>query len=416
MEEKFVQKTVLLDPERGSGKIKVEKLWELVEAHPYKEAIYEAFDIEKIKNEIICIDFIDTVYEKIKSYNEKYKRYSILAQVKDINVYQEEKLVEGQLENNIIFHFEEYVDVDEIKYDMKAIAKYDSKNTYFEEYSMTKFANYLFDKRQSRLVNYNIQHFKNLARNSEEFNKHRSYRLVENDGVFFLRGITSTKYCEYGVDFTFVISMLILHSNMKLNKGLEYRIKNVSLNESKLEIIVSEKHLKDAGVFGSVSTAIKISTNDLGQGSLNFVNIINIGQINSNGFYLYPSNEKLEDSKLIITHTTKPENVLGLLKDMDSILNTSDNFIKELHEVKTIKNPDELRIKILSKIESKRSSLKKIKTLSDIFGKKIDNEISNFAKLLEMCNKAEELDIEFDLKDKLRYIISDVLLYGATKL
>ncbi|WP_413998066.1 hypothetical protein ACMDB5_09730 [Flavobacterium sp. W1B] len=203
MEEKFVQKTVILDPEKGSGKIKVEKLWELIEEHPYKEAIYEALDIEKIKNEFICIDFIDTVYEKIKSYNEKYKRYSILAQVKDINVHQEEKLVEGQLENNIIFQFEEYVDVDEIKYDMKAIAKYDSKNTYFDEYSMTKFANYLFDKRQSRLVNYNLQHFKNLARNSEEFNKHRSYRLVENDGEFFLRGITSTKYCEYGVDCKF---------------------------------------------------------------------------------------------------------------------------------------------------------------------------------------------------------------------
>ena len=29
-----------------------------------------------------------------------------------------------------------------------------------------------------------------------------------------------------------------------------------------------------------------------------------------------------------------------------------------------------------------------------------------------MCNKAEELDIEYDLKDKLRFIISVIILYG----
>jgi hypothetical protein len=39
-------------------------------------------------------------------------------------------------------------------------------------------------------------------------------------------------------------------------------------------------------------------------------------------------------------------------------------------------------------------------------------EISGFAKLLEMCNKAEVLDIDYDLKEKLKYIISDIILSG----
>ena len=76
---------------------------------------------------------------------------------------------------------------------------------------------------------------------------------------------------------------------------------------------------------------------------------------------------------------------------------------------------DELRMKIQAKIDGPRSSFGHIKRLSDIFKTKIDNEITNFSKLLEMCNKAEELKIEFDLKDKLRYIISDIILYGSTK-
>lgn len=101
--------------------------------------------------------------------------------------------------------------------------------------------------------------------------------------------------------------------------------------------------------------------------------------------------------------------------DKDGILNTSEKFIDELNSVKTIKTPDELRMKILGKIESTRSSLKGIKKLADISNRKIDNDISNFVKLLEMCNKAEELDIKFDLKDKLLYIILDIILYGTTK-
>lgn len=44
------------------------------------------------------------------------------------------------------------------------------------------------------------------------------------------------------------------------------------------------------------------------------------------------------------------------------------------------------------------------------FKPKISNDISNFAKLLDMCRKAEELEIDYDLKDKLRYIISDIIL------
>lgn len=415
MENIFIQKKVGLNAEKSSGMLKVEKLCNLITEHPHKDAIYEAFEIEKIKDEIICIDFIDTLFEKIHYYNTKYNRYSICAETKDIDVYQKIEVVDGKNQKDIIFKFEEYIDGDEVKNDLSAIAIYNSKNTFLDEYDMTKYANNLFKIGESGLANYNVQHFKTKAKFQKEYNKLRSYRLVEYDNQLYLRGITSaTKYNEYGVDFSFVVSMLILHSNMKLNKGIEYMIKSAYINESKLEIIVSEKLLKDAGSFGKVSTAINISTNDLGQGSLIFFNILSVGQLNNKGFFLYPK-KNVQENGVLINHITKPEKVFSILKDMDKILNTSDNLIKELEEIKKIKHPDELRMKILTKIINPKSSLSRIKKLSDIFDRKIDNEISSFAKLLEMCNKAEELDMEFDLKDKLRYIISDIILYANKK-
>lgn len=415
MRDNFLQKKIDLDQNNSTGKLKVEKLCELLINHPYKEGVYESFDIKHIKNEYINIKNIDIVFEKIKLINENYNCFNIIAQIKDVDIFQEEKLYDGKLENEVCFKFDEYVEIDEVKKNLKSIAIYNSKNSFFDEYDMSKFANSLLKKRNpvlSSLVSHNINFFKDLAKTQEEFNKYKSYRLVEHDGETYLRGITSEKYNEYGIDFCFVISMLTFHSSMKNNSGINYRIQDCSLNESKLDMLVTEKASTDAGIFGKVSTTIKVSTNDLGQGSLNFANIINVNSTLNDGIYLYPKTTRVDKRKLIISHTTSPEKVFQILNNMEDVLHTSEEFINELKEAKSIKTPDELRIKILSKIESPRSSLKQIKKLSDIFKRKIDNEISSFQKLLEMCNKAEELNIEYNLKDKLRYIISDIVLYG----
>ncbi len=413
MEEKFKQKQLELNSERSFGRIKIEKLCNLIENHPYKEQIFEIFEVEKIINDYIIIDYVDLVYNNILYLISNFKRYKITAETKNIDLY--EKVIHEEDVKNIIFDFEEYLEIDEIKSDLKAIAIYDSKNTFLDQYEMTKYANNLFKIGQAGLANYNIQYFKEAARNSNDFNKEKSYRLIDHKGNTYLRGITSLRYYEYGIDFTFVVGMLSLHKNMLDNSGVEYEIRSAAISESKLEIIAAEKYAKKADSFGFISSAVKITTNDLGTGSLNFVNIINVLQKDLSGFYLIPKkNSMVENSSLVINHNKKPENVSESIKGMDTILNTTDNFIEELKSIKTINNPDELRVKILSKIQAPRSSFKSIKKLSDIFNRKIDNEVSNFKKLLEMCNKAEELDIEYDLKDKLRYIISDIILYGKS--
>jgi hypothetical protein len=56
---------------------------------------------------------------------------------------------------------------------------------------MTKYANSLFKNGLSDLARQNIQYFKYLACSSDNYNKHRSCRLVENGGITYLRGITS---------------------------------------------------------------------------------------------------------------------------------------------------------------------------------------------------------------------------------
>ncbi|WBV56456.1 hypothetical protein PFY10_19915 [Chryseobacterium daecheongense] len=104
------------------------------------------------------------VFKKIQYYNENYNRYSIYAQVKDIDVYGTEETIDGEVHTDIIFNFEEYVEIDEVKNHLNTIAIYDAKNTFLDSYEMTKYANNLFKIKEADLARYNIQFFKEKAK------------------------------------------------------------------------------------------------------------------------------------------------------------------------------------------------------------------------------------------------------------
>jgi len=361
---------------------------------------------------VVCpIDHIDVIFKRIKFLNEHFKRFSVYAYNKDISITESKKHIEDVGERALIFNLHEYVEVDEIKADLACIAIYESKNTFFDEYDMAKFANRLYKENLGDLADYNINYFKDLAEKNKKFKKHRSYRLVQNKKELFLRGITSVdRYFEYGIDFTFVVSMLSLHRDMKTNEGNAYTISSAAISESKLEMIVADKNLKDAGEFGKVSSAMIITTNDLGQGSLNYNKVIKVGGTLFNGVYIFPPSDEVQKTKLVLSHSSTPMTVLAKLKEFNALLNNTDEFIKELQDVEKIKSAEDLRQRILLRISNPRSAFKDAHQLRDVFKTSIANEIASFAKLLEMCNKAEELEIDYDLKEKLRVIISDILL------
>lgn len=412
MADRFIQKRIILDEALSSGKLKVSKLMSLLTEHPYFKSVEKTFKTEEIADEYIVLDFIDTVFNRLKSINEHYQRFSISAKTKDITLQQAVEPIADVRDLPLVFNFEEYQLKGAKLSDLSAYAIYDSKNTFFDEYDMSKFANRLFKEGLTELADYNTNFFKKLALKNKNYNKNKSFRLVASKDELFVRGITSVdRYFEYGIDFTFVVAMLCIHQDTKTNPGNEYAITYAAASESKLEIILRHKQVKDAGEFGKVSSAMKITTNDIGQGSLNFTKIIRIGGRYHNGIYLFPTNkEQTQDSQLSIPHSTGPKKTLEKLKDVGEMLNNTDPFIEQLHDIKRIKRPDEIRARILNKLINPKSSFKEIKTLQDIFRTKIDNEIKDFAKLLAMCNKAEELDIDYDLKEKLRYLVSDTIL------
>ena len=89
---------------------------------------------------------------------------------------------------------------------------------------------------------------------------------------------------------------------------------------------------------------------------------------------------------------------------------------------KTVGNSDGAVVKALQanlkasgieeKIISNNSPFKEVKELKSLFTRSTSQHIDNLAKLLEVCQKAEMINMDYDIKFKLRYLISNVLLYG----
>ncbi|MDB5232992.1 MAG: hypothetical protein JWN76_3797 [Chitinophagaceae bacterium] len=413
MSDNFKQRTIVFNNEYSNERLKVSKLVELIKAHPHYAEIIKKFSIESMMNEIIIIPGIESAFNAIKSEMSKYEKPKAMAETKKVSIHSSE-------EDDVVtinFHFDECRIEDELKEGLTAEAIYDSKSSFFDDYSMAKYANYLLDHGHQNLINENVQYFKQLAENDKKYNKLKSYRLLFNGKKYFVRGITSEKYNEYGIDFTFFIIVIFLHLRMKNNKGDNYSITYLSISESKMDMIIKDNGVKKIDHFGQVSHGIEVSTNELGTGSLNATSIVRVeDDKNETMVYLLPRQRQMQHTtKYVISHTTSLEKVFQAITSFESLLNHSDDLIKEIQDIKGLKNPDQLRAKIQMKIEHPNSSFKEVKELKDIFKRKINDQINNFSELLGMCKKAEELEIDYDIKDKLRYIISDIILYGSAQ-
>lgn len=413
MARSFTQKLIRFKEEDANENLKVSKLLTLLEEHPYEEQLKNIFNTESIINDYISIGNISTVFNKLKSIQSQYKLYNIKVHTKDVAFTRGNNKVEGISDANPLkFNFSEYADEfgEIINEPSSAYAIYDSKSQFFDDFSMTKFVNMLFDKKYDKLAEYNLNFFRSLPA-KDGFNKYKSYRLVEHEGEKFVRGVTSLGYKEYGVSFSFVASMLMLHKYMKRTEGNNYSIIFAAVNESKLELIATSDFLKDAGDFGKIRSAISVKTNDFGKGALSITHIINV-VVKGSGFYLYPKSNTIQKKDINISHgNTSPQKTLEILNQLDDFYSNVDKFVDELKTIKTIKTPEDLRKRIILKFEHHNSLLKSIKgDLKPIFSKVLSNDIKDFASLLEMCRKAEELEIDYDLKEKLRVEISDIIL------
>lgn len=396
------------------GKLKISKLLELITDDFYRQKIEKHFALQDVQDNYVVIGNVDTAYNYVKYITEKFEYLNYYAFSKNVETYMEQN--EDNKQNEIYFVIDEpFNEEGEIVNQIIAKAEYDSVNMFYKEVELSKHINYLKKNGYTRPLESLNKAWKTEFLLNGKLNKRRNYRFVKEAGKLYLRSINSELYNEYGVAFAFVVGMLALDRLMRNEKGVNFSITSLSLNESKIDIIVSSNDSVYVEEIQSyISSSISIRNNDLGNKSLSFTNTLKITrqQNTEREIYIFPKVKEDINSKTIIRHSEGIEKVFATIDSINGIMDSSSEFVKTFKGFHKTNSYDELRAKIEEKLITNNSPFKGVKELRDLFKRSAVQSIDNLAKLLDMCGKAEMIDMDFDLKFKLRYLISNVLLYG----
>jgi hypothetical protein len=284
---------------------------------------------------------------------------------------------------------------------LNAKAEYDSASMFYKNRELSKYVNYLKSSKSNNIGNnfnrnlliedINNSWKKQYERNPSSQGKRKYRFLRDKQGNYYLRSITSGNYIEYGVAFSFVISILSLNKVINKEKGTSFSISSLSLNESKFDMVVStgvSKYVKEIESY--LSSSILIRNNDLGDRSLSFTHSLKLTPLQNDArkIFLFPkfSNKDI-NYKMSVSHSTRLEKVLQAFDHIESAILSVDDFINDFKGFVKTKTADELRAKIEERVRSNNSPFKGIKELKNLFERSASQHIDNLAKLLEICQR-----------------------------
>ncbi|MDM1549466.1 hypothetical protein HX096_16560 [Empedobacter falsenii] len=404
----------------STNKIKASKLLGLL-SKDFQEEIKKEFGIVS-SDFYIQIDNIDIAYEYVKYVNSLYQYINLYSTNKEVQTHIKEN---EEKKNELYFKIESLFDEEGVIYEnIEAKAEYESVSMFYNDRELSKHINFLKNKKSTIDIKYKNKLIENIDASWNDFyNKNpkllskRKFRfLKDKNEKYFLRSITSSQYKEYGVAFCFVISMISLWKAMERDKGIKFKISFLSINESKIDIVISNGNsIFVEEINHYLSSSIMIRNNDLGNSSLSFTHTLKLtpSQNNDDAIYLFPKLKTSElNYKTSIKHTSGIDKVCTMFSEMEFVLKSVDNYIEDFKGIANTHTYDELRSKIEEKLYSTNSPFKDVSELKDLFKRGTKQHIDNLGKLLEVCQKTELINLDYDLRFKLRYLISNVLLYG----
>lgn len=392
-------------------------LLSLIKDSEMKEFIINKYNLDA--NIKIEIEKIDIIFQLIELYTGHFELIRLNVKENDAKT-----VLEFNKENNAVdyyFLISEGADDEGLIYEnIKAAAIYDSLNLFYNNRSLSQYVKSLKkgEGKKDLLEDLNNSWENYFIKNPKSI-KTKKFRLLKNKEKFYLKSINTDFYKEYGIAESFVFTVLELFK-IKTNKPkTKFIISSLYLSESKIDLIITLDKKIQIESYGYIKPSISIRNEDQGNTSLGVYSTLEFiaNTSNNNKIYLYP---KSDDNNIryykIANHTINKESLGSLFSSISDLFEHIDNLKNDFHFYKETNNYDELRHKIAERILNGNSVFKDVNELKDLFSKDKSGHIENLAALLNICEKAELIDMEFDLKFKLRYLISNVLLYNKNEL
>ncbi|GGB65947.1 hypothetical protein GCM10007424_02350 [Flavobacterium suaedae] len=397
---------------KSENYVYTDDLLKLINDDELKEAIINKYNLDtnlKIEN-----NKIEYLYNLVKQYSERFTLIRLEAQEKDVTCELKSEEVTGK--PIYIFHIKNGNE-GELLYDsIHAEAIYDSINLFYSSKSLSQYVKSLKKVPAKRgLLNDLNDSWSKYYNNNENASKAKLFRILNHKENYYLKSINTSAYKEYGIAESFVMTILELDKFKKQNPDVEFIISSVSISESKLDIIISQKKSIELESLGFLRSSISIRNKDQGNTSFGVYSTLEFYPKNNNGnkIYLFPKEDKNKIKNSVTSnHTVSIETFIKTFSNINELFNSGEQLKQDFHFYQKSKNYDELRAKIEFKMISHNSPFKNITRLKELFSRKNTGHIENLEKLLRVCAESDSIEMEYDLKFKLRYLISNVLLYN----
>ena len=121
-----------------------------------------------------------------------------------------------------------------------------------------------------------------------------------------------------------------------------------------------------------------------------------------------PKKDNVNKVAVWVEHRATMKSLNEKFDNISSQFISLEDFEKDYFQMLKSKKPASLRSTLEQKILAS-PILRERNELKELFNPAVAGVIDNYAKLINLCGKADSLDIDYDLKSKLREIISEVL-------
>jgi hypothetical protein len=393
--------------------IETDNLIQLITDEKLKEKIKNKYSLDK--NYTIEIGKIEFLYQQIYKYSKRFNLIRLEAKESDVTC--QLKFDTKDQKPAFIFKIKNGND-NEVFYDLiEAESIYDSVALFYNSKSLSQYVKSMSKnhKKKELLSDLNDSWAKYYEKNQDSV-KTRLFRILNHNDNYYLKSINSSAFKEYGIAESFVMTVLELNKFKSTNPSVEFFISSVSISESKLDLIISQKKSIPLVDVGFLRSSVSIRNEDQGNTSFGVYSTLEFfpNATEKNKIYLFPNRDENKiDNSIRSSHTASLENFLETFSNISELFNAGEKISEDFKFYNGSTSYDELRAKIEHKIRNANSPFKKVTKLVNLFSREHTGQINNLETLLKICAASNEIEMEYDLKFKLRYLISNVLLYNS---
>lgn len=408
----FKTERFFIDKEKSTNRINSNDLLALITNEELKELLINKYDLDQ--NLVIHIDGIDQVFDHVKRYTKRFDLIRLEVEDDQITSYIEFDKITN--EPRYKFSIASGIEDDVIYENLIVTATYDSVNLFYKDKDLTQYVKSLkkHKNRSTLLDELNVSWKNHYARNPKLVKK-RLYRVLKHNDNYYLKSINTNSYKEYGIKESFVVAILELFKLKNENSDFDFEISSVLLSESEIDLIISKKKGVKLDNGGVVKNSISIRNNDQGNASFGIYSTLEIYTEKglTEKIFLFPNkDDQTIKTQVKSAHTVSADKFVEIHSEISILLNKGEELKDNYHFLKDTVDYDQLRQKIEERLITNNSAFKDVSGLKDLFRRDKAGHVDNLAKLLSLCGKAELLDMNSDIRFRLRYLISNVLLYN----